>query len=367
LYGESRMLDRINDFIGADIGLHGEVAEAVLIAVLVAMVALAMHWLVFRGLQHLSDASGSKADNIVVSRLRRPTRFAILALALIIVARELPLLDEIWQKVAGFVMPALIGWMVLAVLHALVNTMALSADVSVEDNLRARRRRTKLAMFNRIATFLVIFVTVGVMLLSIPGVRDIGMTLVASAGLAGLAVGAAAQPALRSLIAGVQMAATEPINIDDVVIIEGEWGWIEEIRTTYVVVKIWDERRLIVPTTKFLEEPFQNWTKTTAKLLGTVFLYLDPAARVEPIRQEFERQINANKRWDGRVQVTQVTETTRDTKEVRLLMSAKDSPTLFDLRCDIREGITDWISQTCPEAFARNRWIDESGREAATS
>ena len=361
------MLDRINDFIGADIGLHGEVAEAVLIAVLVAMVALAMHWLVFRGLQHLSDASDSKADNIVVSRLRRPTRFAILALALIIVARELPLLDEIWQKVAGFVMPALIGWMVLAVLHALVNTMALSADVSVEDNLRARRRRTKLAMFNRIATFLVIFVTVGVMLLSIPGVRDIGMTLVASAGLAGLAVGAAAQPALRSLIAGVQMAATEPINIDDVVIIEGEWGWIEEIRTTYVVVKIWDERRLIVPTTKFLEEPFQNWTKTTAKLLGTVFLYLDPAARVEPIRQEFEKQINANKRWDGRVQVTQVTETTRDTKEVRLLMSAKDSPTLFDLRCDIREGITDWISDTCPEAFARNRWIDESGREAASS
>ena len=162
------------------------------------------------------------------------------------------------------------------------------------------------------------------------------------------------------------MAATEPINIDDVVIIEGEWGWIEEIRTTYVVVKIWDERRLIVPTTKFLEEPFQNWTKTTAKLLGTVFLYLDPAARVEPIRQEFERQIHANKRWDGRVQVTQVTETTRDTKEVRLLMSAKDSPTLFDLRCDIREGITDWISQTCPEAFARNRWIDETGRKAAS-
>ena len=360
------MLDRINDFIGADIGFHGEVAEAVLIAVLVAMVALAMHWLVFRGLQHLSDASDSKADNIVVSRLRRPTRFAILALALIIVARELPLLDEIWQKVAGFVMPALIGWMVLAVLHALVNTMALSADVSVEDNLRARRRRTKLAMFNRIATFLVIFVTVGVMLLSIPGVRDIGMTLVASAGLAGLAVGAAAQPALRSLIAGVQMAATEPINIDDVVIIEGEWGWIEEIRTTYVVVKIWDERRLIVPTTKFLEEPFQNWTKTTAKLLGTVFLYLDPAARVEPIRQEFERQINANQRWDGRVQVTQVTETTRDPKEVRLLMSAKDSPTLFDLRCDIREGMLEWLADHQPAAFARLRLMNEEAAPETT-
>lgn len=348
------MLEQVTQFTD-QFGSAANIANAVLLGAAAIVIAWGLHWAIFRLLRRLAMGSGSDADDIVVHRLTRPTRYALMALALVLVARELPLLEEVWERVAGFVMPALIGWMVLAIIHALVDTMALRADVTVEDNLEARRQRTKLAMFNRIASFVVVFVTVGLMLLSIPGVRDVGMTLVASAGLAGLAVGAAAQPALRSLIAGVQMAATEPINIDDVVIIENEWGWIEQIRTTYVVVKIWDERRLIVPTTKFLEAPFQNWTKTTAQLLGTVFLYLDPTAKIGPIREEFARQVKANPRWDGRVQVTQVTETTRDAKEVRLLMSAKDSPTLFDLRCDIREGITDWITENCPEAFARNR------------
>lgn len=361
------MPETMSAFFENEAALLPQLVVALAAALAAAAVALLVHWLVFRGLRRLARASNSQADDIVLRRLARPTRYALLALGVVLAARELPLLETAWQKVAGFVMPALVGWVVIAILHALVETMALGADTSVADNLAARRKRTKLAMFNRIATFVVVFVTVGLMLLSIPGVRDIGLTLVASAGLAGLAVGAAAQPALRSLIAGVQMAATEPINIDDVVIIEGEWGWIEDIRTTYVVVKIWDERRLIVPTTKFLEAPFQNWTKKTAQLLGTVFLYLDPTAKIGPIRDEFERQVKANDRWDGRVQVVQVTETTRDAKEVRLLMSAKDSPTLFDLRCDIREGITDWITENCPEAFAKTRVLaqaDEGMREA---
>jgi small-conductance mechanosensitive channel len=261
----------------------------------------------------------------------------------------------VWAKIASFAMPALIGWVAIAILHALIEAMKLRADITVADNLAARRRRTRLAMVNRIATFVIVFVTVGLMLLSIPGVRDIGVTLVASAGLAGLAVGAAAQPALKSLIAGVQMAITEPINIDDAVVVEGEWGWIEDIRTTYVVVKIWDKRRLVLPTSYFLEQPFQNWTKQTANLLGTVFLYLDPATKIGPIRAEFERQVKANERWDGRVQVVQVTETTRDSIEVRLLMSAKNSPTLFDLRCDIREGMLEWLADHQPESFAKLR------------
>ena len=304
-------------------------------------------------------ASDSRSDNILINQLGRPSRYAIVALCIVLMARELPALEAVWNKVAAFVMPGLIGWMALAIMRALVQAMALRADITVEDNLKARRKRTKLAMFSRIASFIIIFVTVGLMLLSIPGVRDVGLTLVASAGLAGLAVGAAAQPALRSLIAGVQMALTEPINIDDVVIVEGEWGWIEDIRTTYVVVKIWDERRMIVPTAHFLEKPFQNWTKTQARLLGTVFLHLDPTAKIGPIRAEFERLVKAHPKWDGRVQVVQVTETSRDAKEVRLLMSAKDSPTLFDLRCDIREAICDYITDTMPEAFARNRLLAE--------
>lgn len=341
------------------IDTHADVATSpwsvVAVGIAATLVALVAHWILFRVLRRIARDSDSGSDNVLVRCLAQPTRVALIALVLVLVAREIPALDAIWQRVASFVMPALVGWIALAILHALVTAMKLRADITVADNLAARRQRTKLTMFSRIATFLIIFVTVGLMLLSIPGVRDVGVTLVASAGLAGLAVGAAAQPALRSLIAGVQMALTEPINIDDVVIINGEWGRIEDIRTTYVVVKIWDERRLIVPTSRFLEDTFQNWTKKTAQLLGTVMLYLDPAAKIGPIRAEFERQIKANPRWDGRVQVAQVTETHRDAIELRLLMSAADSGTLFDLRCDIREGMLEWIAENRPEAFAKTR------------
>ena len=345
------MLDQVQQFYFA----QAHWVQAVIALGGGLVLALILHAIVFRLLRRLAHGSESESDNILVTHLARPTRFAIIALAAVLVARELPFLEGVWERVAGFVMPLLVGWIALAIMRALIEAMALKADISVEDNLKARRRRTRLAMFNRIASFVIIFVTVGLMLLSIPGIRDVGLTLMASAGLAGLAVGAAAQPALRSLIAGVQMAITEPIRLDDVVIIENEWGWIEDIRTTYVVVKIWDERRLVVPTSKFLDEPFQNWTKTTAQLLGSVFLYLDPTAKVAPIREEFERLIKANPRWDGRAFVCQVTETTAEAKEVRLLMTAKDSPTLFDLRCDIREAITDFITETRPQDFARRR------------
>jgi small-conductance mechanosensitive channel len=291
----------------------------------------------------------------VLKRLARPTRYALIALAVVLVAREIPALDDIWSKVAGFVMPALIGWIAVSLLQALVKTLMLANRVDQVNNLKARSAQTRLAIFNRIATFLIVFVTIGLMLLSIPGVRDVGLTLMASAGLAALAVGAAAQPALKALIAGVQLALTEPIRIGDAVIIGGEWGWIEEIRTTYVIVKVWDERRLVVPTNKFLEEIFQNWTKTTSQLLGTVYLYVDPATKLDPIRTRFFELVEGNARWDKRVKHMQVTELTRDAIELRLLMTAKDSPTLFDLRCDIREALIQWLADEMPEAIVRGR------------
>ncbi len=348
--------------------LLNEPVAALIGAAVAIVIALVAHALLFGIMRRFALRSGGESDAVLIKRLRSPTQVSLVALALVLLAREVPMLEQVWAKVASFVMPVLVGWMVLAILRALVENMSLRADVSVADNLQARRQRTKLAMLQRLATAIVVFVVVGLVLLSIPGVRDVGVTLVASAGLAGLAVGAAAQPALKSLIAGMQMALTEPINIDDVVIVEGEWGWIQDIRTTYVVVKIWDERRLIVPTTYFLEKPFQNWTKTTAQLLGSVMLYLDPGTDIAPIRREFERQIEDHRLWDKRVQVAQVTETERDAIELRLLMSAKDSPTLFDLRCEIREGMLDWIRQNQPEAFARTRvkGLDEV-RVAATS
>lgn len=353
------MLEHIREFISRHVMSDDSLFYGILVSGVAVGLALAVHWIAFRILRRLAKASHSQSDNILVTRLARPTRYAIVALALVLAAREIPALDEVWRKAAGFVMPALIGWIALAVMNALFDAMALRADVSVADNLSARRQRTRLAIFSRIGNFIIVFVTVGLMLLSIPGVRDIGVTLVASAGLAGLAVGAAAQPALRSLIAGLQMALTEPIAIDDVVIIDGEWGRIEDIRTTYVIVQIWDERRLVVPTTKFLEETFQNWTKSSSQLLGTVFLYLDPATDIAPIRDEYARQVSAHPLWDERAQVVQVTDTQADAIEVRLLMSAADAGSLFDLRCAMREGMLDWIRRNQPDAIVRRRIVAE--------
>ncbi len=359
------MIEPISESIDVSTRLLADPAQAAIAAGIAILAAIVIHGAIFLVLQRVATRTEADSDDIVVRALRGPTRLATIIVALIVAAREVPELDEIWARIAAFVLPAVVGWIALAVLRALVEAAKLKADISVADNLKARRKRTKLTMFSRIATFIIVFVTVGLMLLAIPGVRNIGLSLVASAGLAGLAVGAAAQPALKSLIAGVQMAMTEPINIDDAVVLEGEWGWIEDIRTTYVVVKIWDERRLVVPTSYFLEQPFQNWTKQTANLLGTVFLHLDPKAKIGPIREEFFRQVEDNERWDGRVRVVQVTETTRDSIEVRLLMSAKDSPTLFDLRCDIREGMLEWLADNRPQDFAHLRLVNVEGAQAA--
>jgi small-conductance mechanosensitive channel len=182
--------------------------------------------------------------------------------------------------------------------------------------------------------------------------------VVSDARLRAVAVFAAAQPALKNLIAGIQMAFTEPIRLDDVVVIENEWGRIEEIRLTYVVVRIWDDRRLIVPVSKFLENSFQNWTRDTSALMGSVLWYLDPGADVARLRVEVERVVSANPRWDGRFVNCQVTDSKPDgVMEVRALMTAKDASTAFDLRCDVREAIYAFIRTDMPEALPRERFM----------
>lgn len=334
-------------------------------AVIGIAVALLAYRVLFRLLKRLVQASATETDDVIVQRLARPARYAFVALGIAYAARETPALDVAWEKVEGFVMPFLLGWIVLGLLHGFVEAMVIRADITVADNRDARRRRTRLAIFSRIGTFIIVFVTVALMLFAIPSVRQIGITLMASAGLAALAVGAAAQPALKALISGFQMALTEPIAIDDVVIIDGEWGRIEDIRTTYVVVRTWDERRLIVPSNKFLENTFQNWTRNSSQLTGTVMLYLDPAARIDPIRDEFARQVQVDARWDQRAQGVQVTDMSNDTIEVRLLMTARNSGDLFDLRCAIREGLLDWIRREMPEALVRRRTLPVAPVELA--
>ncbi|RZM10032.1 MAG: mechanosensitive ion channel, partial [Sphingomonas sp.] len=207
----------------------------------------------------------------------------------------------------------------------------------------------------RIATFFIVFITICLMLLSVPGIRSIGVTLMASAGIAGLVVGAAAQPALKNVIAGIQMAFTEPIRLDDVVIVANEWGRVEQIGLTFVVIRLWDERRLVVPVSKFLEDSFQNWTRETSRLLGSVFWYLDPATDVERIRTKIGEAVQASARWDGRFWNCQVTDVKADAIEVRGLMTAKDASTSFDLRCEVREAVLAFVRDEMPQAMPRTR------------
>lgn len=359
------------DFIERYITGLPDWAERPLLAILAALlgmaIALAVHAVLFRVLGRIARASASESDDIVVNRLERPTRWAFVAFGIVFAARETPVLEAVWSRFSGFIMPLLTGWIAIAVLHAFVDAMVVRADITVENNRNARRRRTRLGIFSRIGTFLIVFLTVAGMLASIPGVREVGVTLMASAGVAALAVGAAAQPALKALIAGFQMAITEPISIDDVIILDGEWGRIEDIRTTYVVVRLWDDRRLVVPSNRFLEDTFQNWTKTTSQLLGTVFLYLDHAADIAPIREEYTRQVNAHRLWDKRAQILQVTDCRDATLEIRLLLSAKDGPTLFDLRCEIRESMMEWIRREMPEALARRRELQVAPMEIVSA
>ncbi len=333
-------------------------AEAAAMIAAAVAAALLVHRLAIVLLRRLAQRTRSRADDMVLERVRRPLRWILVAVALSIVQRGLPLLPwakALWQQAAGFVVPGLVGWLAIALIGALSDVMAIRHDISVADNLRARRRRTRAAILSRIATFVVIFLTICMMLLSIPGIRSVGITLIASAGLAGLAVGAAAQPALKNLIAGIQLAFTEPIRIDDVLIIDGEWGRVEEIRLTYAVVRIWDDRRLIVPVAKFLEQSFQNWTRTTSELMGSVFLRVDHAADVPRIRARAGELIDANKRWDRRFWNLQVTDAGEETIELRVLVTARDASLAFDLRCDIREGLLAFIATEMPEALPRRR------------
>jgi small-conductance mechanosensitive channel len=320
-----------------------EAGSALLLVAIGVVVALVAHWLLFGLLLRLAHASESKADDIVVKALRGPTRYAMLALGLAVEARMSALIAQVWDKLAGFLMPALVGWIALAVLHAFVEASALAGEAA--GSKAARRKRTRLAIFARIGTFLIVFVTLGLMLLSIPGVRDIGLTLMASAGLAGLAVGAAAQPALKSLIGGLQMALTEPVAIGDLVVIEGQTGRVEDIKTTYVVLRTWDDRHVIVPTTKFLETTFQNWTRDSSKLAGAVMLHLDPLTEIGPLRAEFERLVAAHPLWDKRMATLKVTESTAGAIEVSLAMSARGPDDLFELSCAIRESMLAWLRE----------------------
>ncbi|KKN47593.1 hypothetical protein LCGC14_0661250, partial [marine sediment metagenome] len=246
-------------------------------------------------------------------------------------------------------------WLLLSVIKIVKRNVIEKYDAGASDNLKARKVVTQFNILERILIFIIIIFAIGIALMSFEGIREIGVSIFASAGVAGIIIGFSAQKMIGTILAGIQIAVAQPIKLDDVVVVEGEWGRIEKIMLTYVVVQIWDKRRLILPTTYFIEKPFQNWTKTSSEILGTVFLYTDYNVPFDAIREEFTRILNGTELWDGEVNVVQVTDSKLDCIEIRALMSAKDSPTAFDLRVLVREKLITFLQENYPDSLPRTR------------
>ncbi|WP_373395624.1 mechanosensitive ion channel family protein [Algoriphagus halophilus] len=255
--------------------------------------------------------------------------------------------------ISGFTWCFLVGMQI-------VKTMFLKQyDISQEDNLRARKVYTQINILVKIANFIIILFSIGLVLLSFESVRKVGVGFFASAGVAGIIIGFSAQKAIGTLIAGIQIAFTQPFRLEDAVVVEGEWGWIEEINLNYIVVRIWDLRRLVLPTTYFLETPFQNWTRTSGDLLGSVFLYTDYTIPFNELRKELDRILETTDLWDKKVKVLQVSDTNEHTVETRILVSAKNSPIAWDLRVYVREKMIEFIQKNYPECLPKTRVLME--------
>ena len=317
-----------------------------------------LHGIIFAILSRLTKGTTNRVDDSLVRHSRKPAKLLLPLIGIILVMPVLRLSPEIHAAVnhiIGLLIIASIGWLSIALTRVFSDMIAAKYDVSVKDNLTARRVQTQVHVLRRILGVVIVIISVSVMLMTFPEIRSIGAGLFASAGIAGLVIGMAARPTLSNLIAGIQMALTEPIRLDDVVIVEGEWGWIEEIGTTYVVVRIWDLRRLVVPLSYFIEKPFQNWTRRSADILGTVFIYTDYTIPVDEIRTELHTALQSSPRWDGKVWGLQVTNATEQTLELRALMSARDSSTAWDLRCEIREKMIKFLQEKYPNSLPKVR------------
>jgi small-conductance mechanosensitive channel len=261
----------------------------------------------------------------------------------------------LWDHLILIAIIASTTWLAVNALIGVRDVIMLRYPADLADNLISRRIQTQTTVLMRTLSGVVILLGAATALMTFPEVRQVGASLLASAGIAGVIAGFAAKPLLGNLIAGLQIAMAQPIRIDDVVIVQGEWGRVEEITGAYVVVKIWDERRLIVPLQWFIENPFENWTRSDAQLIGSVFLWTDYRLPLEPLRQELKKICEAAPEWDRRVCLLQVTDTSERAMQLRALVSAGDSARAWDLRCRVREGLIAFLQREHAEALPRVR------------
>lgn len=329
------------------------------------LVVLAM----YRWLAHSLIRLAGKRSAFLQQLLRRgqgpASAFVVIfALGVALPAARFPLAITLMIANALLILFILtIGWGAAISMDIAITLYLRRFRTDVEDNLLARKHVTQMRLLQRVATILLGIVTVAAALMTLPAVRQYGVSLFASAGAAGLVLGLAARPVLSNLLAGIQIAMTQPIRVEDVVIVEGEWGWIETITSTYVVVRLWDLRRMIVPLSYFIEKPFQNWTYQSSDLIGSVFLRVDYTVPIDRLRAKLERVVQANPQWDRKVVVLQVTDTPDSFVELRALVSARNSGDLWDLRCAVREQLIAFLQAEYPQALPRQR-VEMAGSPA---
>ena len=304
----------------------------------------------------------------VLDRTRNPTRLGLLLIALAIALPTAPIgsdTDAVIARVLILGTICLLGWIALVAVHIGANLYLLRFRVDVDDNLLARKHLTQIRVLLRVLDTVIVLITVGFALMTFDSVRQYGVSLFASAGVAGVVFGLAAQPVLSNLIAGVQLALTQPIRLEDAVTVQNEYGWIEEINATYVVVRLWDLRRLIVPLTFFIQQPFYNWTREAAKTIGSVVLYLDYAAPVDVVRKKAIELVEQTKQDNPTVVNVQVTNTSRDAIEVRVLVNSDSTNTTSNVCADLREKLIAFLHQEHPEALPRrrNEIVGEPGQQ----
>jgi small-conductance mechanosensitive channel len=336
-----------------------DLVVALLILAIAVLFALALHrWA--RKLFRRAIAGRYPFVFSVFTQTRGLTKAALLILAMMLAVPVVPLPPETAALLARMMAVAvigLIGWAAIVALHIAADLYLRRFRLDIDDNLLARKHNTQVRVLARTVDVLLIMLTLSAALMTFPAVRQYGVSLFASAGVAGIIAGLAARPVLSNLMAGVQLAMTQPIRLYDAVIVENEYGTIEEITSTYVVVKLWDLRRMIVPLTYFIEKPFQNWTRENSSLIGNVMMYLDYRAPVGIIRQKFRDIVKESKLWDGQTAALQITDFKEGTMELRLLMSARSSGAAFDLRCEVREKLIDFIQHEHPEALPHSRQV----------
>jgi small-conductance mechanosensitive channel len=358
------MMDRILQYFSHWIFSVSVLAAAVILGIIV-------YWIVIQMVSTITRRRSQLLHESILSHCRGPFRIIFPAIFLLLCLSVLEFSKRAVDTIGDFISVLLIGsvaWLFIRLIYVIEDLVLMKYNIQQKDNLRARRIHTQFGIVKRILIVIIGTFAIAAALMSFEKFSRIGTGILASAGVLGLVVGLAAQRTIGNLLAGIQIAVTQPIRLDDVVVVENEWGKVEEISLTYVVIKLWDLRRLILPISYFIEKPFQNWTRVSAEILGTVLFYVDYSVPVQAVRGELFRILKDSDLWDGKTWNLEVTNTTEHTVELRALVGSWNSDTLWRLRCEVREKLIEFIQKTYPHALPKVRaLLEEAGEEKAIS